>query len=66
METFETTQEVAARLGYTDGRIRQMLIAGYFPDAQKVGSNNRAQWLIPRNALPVLPEKNSEKTSKNT
>lgn len=53
MEGYETTREVAERLGVNDSRIRQLLLEGRFPGAIKVGSKERGQWLIPKGAKPV-------------
>ena len=42
-EDYLSTQQVAARLGLTDGRIRQMLLAGEI-EARKLGQR---VWAIP-------------------
>jgi excisionase family DNA binding protein len=46
VKNYITVSEYAARLGFTTGRVRQMLIAGQIKGAIKKG---RA-WLIPINA----------------
>ena len=48
MEKTYSTQEAADRLGLTDGRIRQLLIAGKIKGL-KVGRD----WRIPEKDMPV-------------
>jgi len=36
-DTFYTTQQAAAMLGFTDGRLRQLILAGQAQPAQQIG-----------------------------
>ena len=53
MEEYETTKQVAERLGVNDSRVRQLLIAGRFPEAVKTGRD----WWIPKGAVPRPPNR---------
>jgi len=42
-----TTDQVASQYGVTPRAARKWCAAGLFPNARKVGANNRATWMIP-------------------
>jgi excisionase family DNA binding protein len=44
---YETTKEVAARLGLNDSRVRQLILEGRL-EAEKIGRI----WFVPRDARP--------------
>lgn len=57
LEGYETTKEVAERLGVNTSRIRQFALAGRLPGAMKAGRD----WVIPKGTTPTPPEKNTKK-----
>ena len=50
---FYTVTQAATALGYTCGRIRQLLISGELA-GQKVGDGENARWLIAKKELKRL------------
>ena len=57
MEEYETTKQAAERLGVNDSRVRQLLLAGRFPEAVKTGRD----WWIPKGAVPSSPQQRSQR-----